>query len=384
MRICNVLFVLLLPILSIDAKTESSNVSPSIRNNLTEHFAAARQKTLSFAAQNEDVRNKFDQFSQTLMSSYLAGEGLIDKDLLRIIDAIPFAAEKHQTQKRKNAKETPYIIHPIGVANDLMVIGDVRDPDTIIAALLHDTVEDTQTTFDEIEQKFGVRVMGFVKEVTDDKSLPKDKRKQLQVEHAPEKSAGAAQIKLADKLYNLTDLQKSPPPDWSTERINSYFVWAKSVVDRLPWVNAGLKEAVDKVISEQMKEIKNKENAMSKEETFTTPSGLKYQILTKAPDGAASPKAGQTVVVHYTGWLDDNGKTGKKFDSSVDRGQKFSFPIGTGRVIKGWDEGVLMMKVGEKRRLIIPANLGYGVRGAGASIPPNSTLIFDVELFEVK
>lgn len=114
------------------------------------------------------------------------------------------------------------------------------------------------------------------------------------------------------------------------------------------------------------------------------PSGLEYQIIRPAPDGAKQPKKGDTVVVDYTGWLDDNGKLGKKFDSSVDRGQKFSFKVGEGRVIKGWDEGLLDMRVGEKRRLIIPPNLGYGASGAGGAIPPNSTLVFDVELYEIK
>ncbi len=116
----------------------------------------------------------------------------------------------------------------------------------------------------------------------------------------------------------------------------------------------------------------------------TLPSGLQYEILVPAPVGAVKPKKGQLVTVHYTGWLDDNGKPGKKFDSSVDRGQKFTFKVGVGQVIQGWDEGVIDMAVGEKRRLTIPAHLGYGSRGAGAVIPPNATLIFDVELFEVK
>ncbi|MGE0227250.1 MAG: FKBP-type peptidyl-prolyl cis-trans isomerase [Dehalococcoidia bacterium] len=109
-----------------------------------------------------------------------------------------------------------------------------------------------------------------------------------------------------------------------------------------------------------------------------TASGLGY-IDEKVGDGA-SPQAGQQVTVHYTGWLTN----GKKFDSSRDRGQPFVFPIGAGRVIAGWDEGVATMKVGGKRRLIIPANLGYGARGAGATIPPNSVLIFDVELLGVQ
>lgn len=110
----------------------------------------------------------------------------------------------------------------------------------------------------------------------------------------------------------------------------------------------------------------------------TTPSGLKYvDQVTGTGDVAV---AGKTVSVHYTGWLEN----GKKFDSSLDRGQPFSFPLGAGRVIKGWDEGVQGMKVGGKRKLTIPSDLGYGSRGAGGVIPPNATLIFDVELLGVR
>ncbi|MBA3953860.1 FKBP-type peptidyl-prolyl cis-trans isomerase [Candidatus Dependentiae bacterium] len=116
---------------------------------------------------------------------------------------------------------------------------------------------------------------------------------------------------------------------------------------------------------------------------ITRPSGLSFEIL-KAGNGETTPKPGQVVKVHYTGWLDDAGKPGKKFDSSVDRGTPFEFVIGVGQVIKGWDEGVLEMKEGEKRRLIIPAQLGYGSRGAGGVIPGNATLIFDVELISFK
>lgn len=113
------------------------------------------------------------------------------------------------------------------------------------------------------------------------------------------------------------------------------------------------------------------------------PSGLHCEILTHAPHGAQQPKKGQTVIVDYTGWLEENGEPGKKFDSSVDRGQRFHFPVGVGMVIKGWDEGVLDMKVGEKRRMTIPATLAYGPKGFRGVIPPNANLIFDVELFEI-
>ena len=113
-----------------------------------------------------------------------------------------------------------------------------------------------------------------------------------------------------------------------------------------------------------------------------TASGLEYEILQEG--SGVSPRAGQEVTVHYTGWLNVNGEPGKKFDSSVDRGKSFSFVIGIGHVIAGWDEGVMSMKIGEKRRLYIPSQLGYGSRGAGAVIPANANLIFDVELLGVR
>lgn len=115
--------------------------------------------------------------------------------------------------------------------------------------------------------------------------------------------------------------------------------------------------------------------------TTTTASGL--QITDTTVGTGASPKTGETCVMHYTGWLFNDGVKGKKFDSSVDRGQPFEFRIGVGQVIKGWDEGVASMHVGGKRTLIIPAALGYGARGAGGAIPPNATLMFDVELLDI-
>jgi len=116
--------------------------------------------------------------------------------------------------------------------------------------------------------------------------------------------------------------------------------------------------------------------------TMTTPSGL--QITDTTVGTGATPKPGQICVMHYTGWLYQDGAKGKKFDSSLDRGQPFEFPLGKHQVIAGWDEGVASMKVGGKRTLIIPPALGYGARGAGGVIPPNATLMFDVELLDVK
>jgi peptidylprolyl isomerase len=122
--------------------------------------------------------------------------------------------------------------------------------------------------------------------------------------------------------------------------------------------------------------------AAQEKKAMTTPSGL--QIIDTTEGTGASPKTGQTCVMHYTGWLYQNGQKGAKFDSSLDRGKPFEFRIGVGMVIKGWDEGVSTMKVGGKRTLIIPSEMGYGARGAGGVIPPNATLMFDVELLDIK
>lgn len=137
----------------------------------------------------------------------------------------------------------------------------------------------------------------------------------------------------------------------------------------------------EKITSVDVGQVQQKQE----DEMFTkTESGLKYKILKAAPEGAEKPASGSTAVVHYTGWLEEDGKEGRKFDSSVDRGQPFKFQVGIGQVIKGWDEGVLNMKVGEKCRFIIPPGLGYGARGAGGVIPGNATLIFDVELLDIE
>lgn len=194
--------------------------------------------------QYPNIQAQYETFEKKVLELYT------DEDIQRIFDSLFFSVEKHRFQTRKDQRRTPYIIHPLGVANYLLNIGKVRDPDIIIAALLHDTVEDTDTTFEEIQLFFGSQVENYVREVTDDKSLPKASRKQLQIENAPHKSEGAVLIKLADKLYNLTDLSTEPPVDWDKERIDAYFKWAQAVVDQLPLVNIPLKRAVDKIIEE--------------------------------------------------------------------------------------------------------------------------------------
>jgi peptidylprolyl isomerase len=134
----------------------------------------------------------------------------------------------------------------------------------------------------------------------------------------------------------------------------------------------------DVVIAEAAKLTPQTSETKKMSEVVTTPSGLKYEVITAGT--GATPKAGQTVIVHYTGTLDD----GTKFDSSRDRNEPFKFKLGAGQVIKGWDEGLATMKVGDRRNLILPPELGYGARGAGGVIPPNATLIFDVELLGIQ
>ena len=167
-----------------------------------------------------------------------------------LLQAVDFAAEKHRNQTRKNTEKSPYINHPIGVATVMAVEGGIDDETLLMAAVLHDTVEDTETSVEEIEAQFGSEVAGLVSEVTDDKSLPKQKRKRLQVEHAPHASEGARQLKLADKICNLRDLAAQPPTGWSLERRLAYVDWAREVVAGCRGVNPQLEAAFDRAADE--------------------------------------------------------------------------------------------------------------------------------------
>lgn len=172
-----------------------------------------------------------------------------------ILAAFSFAAEKHRDQRRKDREASPYINHLIEVSNLLWNIGKIRDEQVLAAAILHDTLEDTDTTPEEIESAFGKAVLGYVREVTDDKSLPKPVRKQLQIDHAPHKSPGAKQIKIADKCSNVHDITHSPPVDWSMERKKEYFLWAKAVVDGLRGENPALESHFDQLFASGMKSL---------------------------------------------------------------------------------------------------------------------------------
>jgi len=164
-----------------------------------------------------------------------------------VLRATLFAAEKHRNQRRKDADASPYINHPIALANVLANEGGVTDPEVLCAALLHDTIEDTETTADELRVAFGEAVTRIVLEVTDDKSLPKAERKRLQVEHAPHVSAPAKLVKLADKICNLRDILATPPAGWSVERKGDYFDWAAKVVAGLRGTHPQLEAVFDQL-----------------------------------------------------------------------------------------------------------------------------------------
>jgi len=169
----------------------------------------------------------------------------MDLSHAELIDAMAFAAHKHRDQRRKDEQASPYINHPIALARVLAVEGGVSDRLALLGAVLHDTVEDTETTAAELARHFGSDVAGVVMEVSDDKSLPKARRKELQIEHAPHMSRPARLIKLADKTCNLRDVAHSPPVDWPLERRRQYFDWARRVVDGLRGTDAKLEAAFD-------------------------------------------------------------------------------------------------------------------------------------------
>ncbi len=161
-------------------------------------------------------------------------------DYALIFRALSFAAGKHRAQRRKDEDSSPYINHPIEVARLLAEVVGVTDGEVLAAAVLHDTIEDTETSAEELGAEFGSRVTGLVLELTDDKSLPKARRKQLQVENAAKKSKDACLIKLADKSANVKDVLHNPPSDWSKERKREYLEWARAVVSALPYQDPSL------------------------------------------------------------------------------------------------------------------------------------------------
>jgi len=169
------------------------------------------------------------------------------EDLSLLIKATAFAARKHKDQRRKDDASSPYINHPVSLADVLVHEGGVTDLPTIAAALLHDTIEDTETTAEEIEVHFGATIRSIVEEVSDDKSLGKQACKQMQITKAPTLSSQARAVKLADKICNLRDVVVNPPSGWTLERRQGYFDWAKKVIDGLRGEHAVLESLFDEV-----------------------------------------------------------------------------------------------------------------------------------------
>ena len=169
--------------------------------------------------------------------------------------ALRFSARKHRDQRRKDETAAPYINHPIEVAATLAEVGGVSDVVTLVAAVLHDTLEDTHTTAQELEDQFGSRVRAVVEELTDDMNLPRAARKQMQIDHAPGASAQAKMIKLADKICNARDAAHSPPANWDVNRRREYLDWTERVVAGCRGVNAALEQAYDEALSAGRREL---------------------------------------------------------------------------------------------------------------------------------
>lgn len=170
----------------------------------------------------------------------------------KLLKALVYAAEKHKTQKRKSSDSCPFINHPIGVVENLARIGKIEDVEILQAGFLHDVVEDTDGTLEEIEEMFGKTVAKYVDEVSDNKQENKADRKIHQIEHAASKSLGARCIKLADKLHNCTDLSINAPPSWSLERVRGYFIWSKALVDTIRGTNQYLEDALDTLFARKI------------------------------------------------------------------------------------------------------------------------------------
>ena len=178
-------------------------------------------------------------------------------DTARLLQALHFSAEQHRHQRRKDKHASPYINHPIEVATVLATVGGVNDLTTLIAAILHDTIEDTATTGEELEQKFGHEVRMLVEEMTDDKRLAKPERKRRQIEHARVASHRAKLIKLGDKICNVRDVTHAPPDGWSAERRREYLDWTAEVVAGCRGASAALERHYDRMLAEGRKVLES-------------------------------------------------------------------------------------------------------------------------------
>lgn len=214
---------------------------------LTKKKQEASEALTKWARADEDVLQQFDLFSASLMQG-VSSRSIREEDAGAVFDALVFGAEKHKAQVRSNLKKTPYIIHPMEVADFVMRIGKVYDKNVLMAALLHDVMDETGATYEEIENLYGKTVSQYVQEMTVKKDLTLKEQKKYQIIQAFHQTPSVAIIKLSDKLSNLKTLAQTPPASWSRDRIDQYFQWAQSVIENLPEANSFLKQAVRDVI----------------------------------------------------------------------------------------------------------------------------------------
>jgi len=217
-------------------------------------IASTRQELSKYSNENSRILALYDQMTSTWLAYEKEYENTYNTqwDFDPLLQAISYAAEKHAVQYRKDREKTPYIIHPLGVAKLLWDIGKVRNVHTLVSALLHDTLEDTFATEEEIHTLFGPRVLYTVKEVTNDRSLTSEQNKQRQIEHAPQMSLNGQLVKLADRLYNIQDLE-NPPESWSDEKVQQYHFWGEKLLYALKGTNENLERALHAQITKYRK-----------------------------------------------------------------------------------------------------------------------------------
>lgn len=208
---------------------------------LEDRLAESRQIVAKMSHSSSDVLAQFDATLPPMVEELALKDDT--QGIQIVLTAVEFAARKHKGQVRKDAAATPYIIHPIGVARLLWEIGQVRSVNVLAAAFLHDTLEDTETTKEELEKLFGPRICLTVEEVSNDPSLTTHENKQRQVDEAPTLSLNAQLVKLADRLYNVRDL-RTPPPSWTPEQVARYKNWGALLLHALRGTNANLEEAL--------------------------------------------------------------------------------------------------------------------------------------------
>ncbi len=229
-------------------RVDSIQVEESTQN-LPRAIASSKEAMKKWARADADVIQQLGSFLQSLQTGIREGD-LSEEEAKEILRVVQYVAEKHQAQMRTNKKQTPYVIHLLGVADQIMRIGKCYDVSVIMASLLHDTVENTDVTYEDIKNLFGSKVASYVKEMNEDPKLSLKERKRLQIVHALSQNKAVAVIKMSDKLHNLTMLKNDPPAGWSAKKIDEYFLWAQAVVDNLPRVNEPLRQALNQTIND--------------------------------------------------------------------------------------------------------------------------------------